>query len=211
MFAFARPVLTMEAVGPPDILTSATTTMERAAAPAARTAPTTLVQTAWCIAASNIRPKKAAPGAASFVPGTSFHSLGGEKGSGRVGGVGGAPAADGPGELRTGFTVLGMAAKILDDLAAGFAVEEVTRCGRLGHFLQAVRAMRFHGFVPERMVEVRIVEPGIVVGCAVAVLKPAEEIVEVRVRATRDAAPALRLTFHECDLHGVRPDSGRDR
>jgi hypothetical protein len=29
-------------------------------------------------------------------------------------------------------------------------------------------------------------------------------------RAPRDAAPALRLTLHERDLHGLRPDTSRD-
>ena len=29
--------------------------------------------------------------------------------------------------------------------------------------------------------------------------------------SSRDATPALRLTLHECDLHGVRPDNGCGR
>ena len=40
--------------------------------------------------------------------------------------------------------MIGADAEILDDLAARLAIEEVTRRGCLGHFLQAVRAVRFH-------------------------------------------------------------------
>ena len=133
-----------------------------------------------------------------------------------MGSVDGALAPDGPGEPRAGLAVLCMAAEELDDLAAGFAVEEVARRGRLGHFLQAVRAMRFHGAFPKmgvsvparrvpRMVQVRIVEPSIVVRCAIGVLAAAEEIVEVRMWAARDKAPALRRTFHDRDPHGINP------
>ncbi|TFV48632.1 hypothetical protein E4K65_11050 [Bradyrhizobium niftali] len=133
-----------------------------------------------------------------------------------MGGVAGALAADGPGELRTGLAMIRGAAEILDDLAAGLAVEQVTRRGCLGHFLQAVRAMRSHGFDPERrfsvsalrgkrMVELRIVEPGIVDHRAVGALEAAEEIIEARMRATRNPAPALGLTFYERDLHGRQP------
>ena len=55
-----------------------------------------------------------------------------------------------------------------------------------------------------RMVQVGIVEPGIVAMRAVGVLEATEEIVEVGMRAPRDAAPALRLTLYECDLHGLQ-------
>lgn len=55
------------------------------------------------------------------------------------------------------------------------------------------------------MVQVRIVEPGIVARRAIGVLEAAEEIVEVRMRAARDTASALRLTFHDRDLHGISP------
>ncbi len=50
----------------------------------------------------------------------------------------------GQAELRAGLAVIRAAAEVLDDLAAGLAIEEVTRRGCLGHFLQAVRAVRFH-------------------------------------------------------------------
>ena len=131
-------------------------------------------------------------------------------------GVDRALAADRPRELGPRLAVIRTAAEVLNDLAAGFAVEEVARRGRLGHFLQAVRAMRFHGAfrkmgvsVPARrvprMVQVRIVEPNIVVRCAIGVLAAAEEIVEVRMWAARDKAPALRRTFHDRDPHGINP------
>ena len=51
------------------------------------------------------------------------------------------------------------------------------------------------------MIQVRRLGPGVVARLAFGALKPTEEIVEVRMRAPRDAAPALRLTLHECDLH----------
>ena len=60
------------------------------------------------------------------------------------------------------------------------------------------------------MVELRIVEPGILDHRAVGALEAAEEIIEARMRATRNPAPALRLTFYERDLHGLRPDTSRD-
>jgi hypothetical protein len=55
------------------------------------------------------------------------------------------------------------------------------------------------------MVQVRIVGPGIVARRADGVFEAAEEIVEVRMRAARDTAPALWLTFHDRDLHGINP------
>ncbi|GMO96603.1 MULTISPECIES: hypothetical protein [Bradyrhizobium] len=55
------------------------------------------------------------------------------------------------------------------------------------------------------MIEVRIVEPGIVVQPAIGTLEAAEEIIEARMRAAGDPAPALRLALHECDLHGAQP------
>ena len=130
-------------------------------------------------------------------------------------GLGDALAADRPGELRAGFAVIRAAAEILDDLAAGLAIEQVTRRGCLGHFLQAVRAVRFHGVVRKknvsvsllrgkRMIEVRRVERGVVVQPAIGALEAAEEIIEARMWAPRDPAPALRLTLHECDLHGAQ-------
>src|SRR6516162_3381269 len=64
-------------------------------------------------------------------------------GSGRAD-MDGALAADRPGEPWAGLAVIGMAAEILDDFAAGLAVEKVTRRGCLGHFLETVRAVRLH-------------------------------------------------------------------
>jgi len=55
------------------------------------------------------------------------------------------------------------------------------------------------------MVEVRKLRPGFVVRLAGGTLEAAEEVVEVRMRAPRDAAPALRLELHERDLHGITP------
>jgi hypothetical protein len=55
------------------------------------------------------------------------------------------------------------------------------------------------------MVELRIVEPGIVDHRAVGALEAAEEIIEARMRATRNPTPALRLTLYERDLHGRQP------
>ena len=54
------------------------------------------------------------------------------------------------------------------------------------------------------MIEVRIVEPDIVVGRAIGTLEAAEKIVEAWMRAARDPAPALQLALHECDLHGAQ-------
>nr|GAJ36335.1 hypothetical protein BDOA9_0155520 [Bradyrhizobium sp. DOA9] len=136
-------------------------------------------------------------------------------GSGRVDGHG-ALAADRPGELRAGLAVIRAAAEVLDDLAAGLAIEQVTRRGCLGHFLQAVRAMRFHGSSPERessvparwlerLIQLRCFEPAVVAPLAFGAFEPAEEIVEVRMRTPRNAALAFRLTFHEGDPHGRQP------
>ena len=58
------------------------------------------------------------------------------------------------------------------------------------------------------MIKVSHLGAGIVGQLAFGAFKPAEEIVEVRMRAARDAAPAFRLTLHKGDLHGIRPDSG---
>lgn len=57
----------------------------------------------------------------------------------------------------------------------------------------------------KRMVELRIVELGIVIQSAVGALEAAEEVIEARMRATRNPAPALRLTFYDRDLHGRQP------
>ncbi|MCK1681235.1 hypothetical protein IVA87_17885 [Bradyrhizobium sp. 147] len=57
----------------------------------------------------------------------------------------------------------------------------------------------------KRMVDVRIVGPGIVVPRAIGAFEAAEEVVEIRMRSPRNTAPALRLTFHECELHGITP------
>src|SRR3569832_1142580 len=75
--------------------------------------------------------------------------------SGRVLSVDEALAADGPGEVRTGFAVIRAAAEILNDLTAWLAAEEVTRRGCLGHFLQAVRAMRFHQSQVQSVIQCR--------------------------------------------------------
>jgi hypothetical protein len=121
--------------------------------------------------------------------------------------------------LRAGLTVIRAAAEELDDLAAGFAVEQVARRGRLGHFLQAVRAMRLHELGPEknsmparrpeRVIQVHL-GPGVVAHLAFGAFEPTEEKIEVRMWAPWDSASALRLTLHERDLHGVRPDTSRD-
>ncbi|WP_456837667.1 hypothetical protein [Bradyrhizobium sp. USDA 4486] len=54
------------------------------------------------------------------------------------------------------------------------------------------------------LVEIRIVEPGIVVQRAIGAFEATEEMVEARMRPTRDPAPALWLAFHERDLHGAQ-------
>src|SRR5581483_2545633 len=56
---------------------------------------------------------------------------GARKESRRVGGVDRAPATDRPGEVWAGLAVIRAAAEVLNDLAAGLAVEEVTGRGRL--------------------------------------------------------------------------------
>ncbi|MGY4503596.1 hypothetical protein ACVWYH_007553 [Bradyrhizobium sp. GM24.11] len=61
------------------------------------------------------------------------------------------------------------------------------------------------------MIQVRGLAAWIVVHLALGAFEPTDEVVEVRMRTARDATPALRLTLHEGDLHGIRPDSGRDR
>lgn len=48
-----------------------------------------------------------------------------------------------------------------------------------------------------------MVEPGIIVQRGIGALEAAEVIVEVRMRAARNTAPALRLAFHERELHGI--------
>ncbi|WP_314963099.1 hypothetical protein [Bradyrhizobium cosmicum] len=60
------------------------------------------------------------------------------------------------------------------------------------------------------MVRVGIVGSGIVVRCARGMLEAAKEIIEVRMRAARDTASALRLTFHDRDLHGINSGEGGD-
>lgn len=62
----------------------------------------------------------------------------------------------------------------------------------------------------KRTVEVRRVEPAIVGQRALGSLEAAEEIVEVRMRAARNTAPALRLTFHEGELHGISAGEEED-
>ena len=49
-----------------------------------------------------------------------------------------------------------------------------------------------------------VVEPGLIAGVAFGAFEPAEEIGEVRMRAARDAAPALRLTLDQPDLHSLQ-------
>src|SRR3954469_24202263 len=51
---------------------------------------------------------------------------------------------------------------------------------------------------------------GVVAHLAFGAFEPTEEKIEGRMRAPRDAAPALRLTLYERHLHGVRPDTSRD-
>src|SRR3569832_1383264 len=58
----------------------------------------------------------------------------------------------------------------------------------------------------ERVIKVRRLDPGVLAPLAFGAFEPPEEIVEVRMRTSREAAPAFRLTLHECDLHGVRSD-----
>ncbi|OAF06144.1 hypothetical protein AYJ54_20925 [Bradyrhizobium centrolobii] len=58
------------------------------------------------------------------------------------------------------------------------------------------------------MIRVRHLGPGVVAPLAFGAFKTTEEVVEVRVRAPWDAAPALRLTLHDRDPHGVRPCRG---
>ena len=53
------------------------------------------------------------------------------------------------------------------------------------------------------MIEVRIVERADGTLDDDAALEATEEIIKVRMRATRNTAPALRLTFHECEPHGI--------
>lgn len=55
-----------------------------------------------------------------------------------------------------------------------------------------------------------MVEPGVIVQRGIGALEAAEEIVEVRMRAARDTAPALRLTFHEGELHGISAGEEED-
>lgn len=90
------------------------------------------------------------PGARCNEASSPARRSGPERGSGRVGGLSDALAADRPGELRSGLAVIRAAAEILDDLAARLAIEQVARGGCLGHFLQAIRAVRFHGMSGKR-------------------------------------------------------------
>ena len=53
------------------------------------------------------------------------------------------------------------------------------------------------------MIEVRIVEPSTVIQHAIGALEATEQIIKVRMRAPRNTAPALRLTFHECEPHDI--------
>ncbi|WP_291630121.1 hypothetical protein [Bradyrhizobium sp.] len=62
----------------------------------------------------------------------------------------------------------------------------------------------------KRTVEVRMVEPGVIVQRGIGALEAAEEIVEVRMRTARNTAPALRLTFHEGELHGISAGEEED-
>jgi hypothetical protein len=74
------------------------------------------------------------------------------------------------------------------------------QCGFMGGRKKEVSVSVLRG---KRMIEVRIVEPGIVIQRAIGALEATEEIIKVRMRATRNTAPALRLTFHECEPHGI--------
>ncbi|WP_456748982.1 hypothetical protein [Bradyrhizobium sp. USDA 4470] len=58
------------------------------------------------------------------------------------------------------------------------------------------------------MIEVGIVGAGIIVERTFGAFEAAEEIIEVRMRTTRDSATALRLKLGEGDLHGIRPCRG---
>ncbi|MBJ7407741.1 MAG: hypothetical protein JHD07_32445 [Bradyrhizobium sp.] len=55
-----------------------------------------------------------------------------------------------------------------------------------------------------------MVEPGVIVQRGIGALEAAEEIVEVRMRTARNTAPALRLTFHEGELHGISAGEEED-
>jgi hypothetical protein len=59
------------------------------------------------------------------------------------------------------------------------------------------------------MIQVHV-GPGVVAHLAFGAFEPTEEKIEVRMWAPWDSASALRLTLHERDLHGVRPDTSRD-
>ena len=61
------------------------------------------------------------------------------------------------------------------------------------------------------MVQVGRLGARIVAHLAFGMFESTEEVVEVRMRAAGDAAPALRLTLHESDLHGISPDGGCGR
>ena len=55
---------------------------------------------------------------------------------------------------------------------------------------------------PELLLQVRKHGPGVVVRLDDGVLMATEEVLEVRMRAPRDAAATLRLTLDDRDLHG---------
>jgi len=61
------------------------------------------------------------------------------------------------------------------------------------------------------VVQVRSLGPVVVAHPAFGAFEPAEEIVEVRMRTPRDAAPAFRLSLHKRDLHlrQIRPRRAR--
>lgn len=58
------------------------------------------------------------------------------------------------------------------------------------------------------MIQVHV-GPGVVAHLAFGAFEPTEEKIEVRMRAPRDAAPALRLTLYERDLGQARYQSRR--
>ncbi|WGD55712.1 hypothetical protein QA641_18595 [Bradyrhizobium sp. CB1650] len=55
---------------------------------------------------------------------------------------------------------------------------------------------------PERVIPFRHLGADVVAHLVFGMFETAEEIIEVGMRAPWDAAPALRLTPHDCDLHG---------
>ena len=90
--------------------------------------------------------------------------------------------------------------RLRDADALVISFRQVGQCGFMWRSVKEVSVSARRG---KRMVEVRRVEPAIVGQRAIGAFEAGKEVVEVWMRAPRNTASALRLTFHEGELHGI--------